>query len=118
MRLIDTHTVVIQRNKKSKCIVVHKDKLKPCLTDEGNESDTRPLRNVDLPVETTTQPISDEVSDRGHDHAHAVNEHHTGIQSYRSDPTLYTDDRNIMDRPKRNVQQPAYLHNFHVFVFL
>ena len=33
VRLIDLHNVVIQRTKRAKCIIVHRDKLKPCLDD-------------------------------------------------------------------------------------
>ena len=40
IRLIDDHTVVIQKNKRSKFLVVHRDKLKACFNGEGTGEDT------------------------------------------------------------------------------
>ena len=39
VRLLDSHTVVIQRSPKSKIQIVHRDKLKPCLTDTADDTE-------------------------------------------------------------------------------
>ena len=39
VRLLDSHNVVIRRNSRSKCLVVHRDKLKPCYGELNSSSD-------------------------------------------------------------------------------
>ena len=47
IRLIDSHNIVIQKSKKHKSIVVHRDKLKACITSPVATSATQPAASAD-----------------------------------------------------------------------
>ena len=73
VRLIDDHTVVIQKSKRSKFLVVHRDKLKACFNGDGTaepEEDTSRHANfgrVNLPHQQRIDPedsINSEVDQR------------------------------------------------------
>ena len=88
VRVIDQHTVVIQRNRRSKCIVVHKDKLKICQSgEEATDLHVEPSQlrtRVNQPRQQRTDPEDSE------------------------DPEV--DQRST--RAKRSARKPRYLDDF------
>ena len=93
VRVLDSHTVVIQRNKKSKCIVVHRDKLKPCLTE---------MQEMESFTPAAIEPEA------------RVVPHLSPEPSPISQPEIYCDsDRETFNtRPKRITRRPDYLNDF------
>jgi hypothetical protein len=92
-RIIDSHTIAIRRNSRSKCIVVHRDKLKPVITlfeqgvtthnrQENNDGDISPARS------NSFEP-NPEVT---------------------SDPE--TSEHNIRNRPSRRIRPPLRLNDY------
>ena len=111
VRLIDTHTVVIQRSKKSKCLVVHRDKLKACLTDEAVRPVDQPVENAVMTDGTSVSPLMDEANEA--QYAFLSDEHRGDTRSSSRVAEQFVRDNT--DRPKRNVHRPAYLNDYRVF---
>jgi hypothetical protein len=91
VRLIDSHTIVIQKNARSKCIVVHRDKLKHCATDEE---------------------IANPPSSSRHE-SDSVREKRSPVISTRDDNDVSNDEfPGRVERPRRAVRKPAYLNDY------
>jgi hypothetical protein len=117
VRFIDIHNAVIQRTKKGKPIVVHRDKIKLCLnhaacpklwtsrpekdqdlSDDENQTPnpdgSRPKEKQDRRDIPAANPVQNEVTNRGEDDAFGQ----------------YVPQKNV--RPKRNAKPPAKLRDF------
>jgi hypothetical protein len=103
VRLIDTHNVVSQKSKKSKCFVIHKDKLKACIALATENSATQPATPAALheKYEINEQKYYNEtreINDK-------LEEVPNGIIA-----APLTD--NLLRRPKRDIKVPKRFNDF------
>jgi transposase InsO family protein len=116
IRLIDTHNVVIQKSKRTKCIVVHKDKLKPCFKDAPNKSEAHAVEDTQPPTSSIAVGMFAEEADPiGGDSGSLPNITEVERSSRRVDPweqqeTCINDCENT--RPRRTVRQPKHLSDY------
>ena len=105
IRLLDSHNVVIRKNKRSKCLIVHRDKLKPCFGEacENNETPKYP---------TVVQEPEVAVADNGQTPSHCDNSVVLPAARNRVNAEWHEDADTM--RPKRQIKQPAYLKDYHV----
>ena len=105
MRLLDSHNVVIRKNKRSKCLIVHRDKLKPCFGEAGGTNETPEHPAV-------VQEADAAVADNGQTPSPVDNPVVVPATRNRVSAEWYHDADNT--RPKRHAKQPAYLNDYHV----
>ena len=91
VRLIDSHTIVIQKNARSKGIVVHRDKLKICASDEEK-----------LILPSSSRQESDNVRKK------------RSLVITTCEDDVVSDDEfpDRVERPRRAVRKPAYLQDY------
>ena len=93
VRVIDSHTVVIQKNARSKCIVVHRDKLKACAAEPEPSSQPASGGNV----RGSRNPIIPTNED---------------LILTKEDLNLSKEDLDRVERPRRAARKPAYLRDY------
>ena len=116
LRLIDTHNVVIQKSKRAKCLVVHKDELKACFEardlSEPNES---AVHGKIVPGKVGIGPVSVPASTHGVDDSFSASDNTHPLGGGETDPKEHSCDSNTENakpRPKRNVRRPKHLNNY------
>jgi transposase InsO family protein len=117
VRFIDTHNVVIQRTKKAKPIVVHRDKIKLCLNPAACPKlwTTRPEKDQDLSDDENQMPnpegsLPKEKQDRRD--TPVANPVQNEVTNRGEDDALGLDVSQENVSPKRNAKPPAKLRDF------
>ena len=93
VRLLDSHNVVIQKNRRSKPQIVHRDKLKPCFGDV-DDSMAEPDRRL------TIEQAADLAS----------------VDNNPPSPAHAEVQLSPVTRPRREIKRPGYLKDFFVSV--
>jgi hypothetical protein len=119
LRLIDSHTVVIRRSKKSKCIVVHADKLKLCFIDERGETENQPDTLADaVPrmVQSLRVVLDNELDQpeegSGSSSAELCVSDFIPTASTSEQGASYQSEENTVNKPKRTVKRPVHLTDY------
>jgi hypothetical protein len=108
--------VVIQKSKRTKCIVVHKDKLKPCFKDTPNKSEEHAVEDTQPPMSSIAVGMFAEGADPiGGDSGSLPNIPEVERSSRRVDPweqqeACINDFENT--RPRRTVRQPKHFSDY------
>jgi transposase InsO family protein len=89
MRIIDSHTIVIRKNARAKCIVVHRDKLKPVISLSEPDGAAQPRR----------------INEDGNDSIE---------QNFEAESDCDSRVQGASDRPIRRRRPPVRLNEYHV----
>jgi hypothetical protein len=102
VKMIDSHNAIIQRSQRSRSLVVHCDKLKPCL------AETPPSW---LQVATPTVELAGtQITSQKQSTPHKIERPHR--TSHRDEPWDVADQGIVVERARRNVRLPKYLNDF------